>query len=113
LSSADAAVALLGALGWAPPPGFDIAKTLGVDASGLLTKLQRVIYASDEDKADDLAMATRYVELLAAVAKLVLDIDQAAQRLPGALAAAGDYVAKTKIDQELLPRLLDFLLVAY
>ena len=46
LSSADAAVALLSSLGWAPPPGFDIAKTLGVDATGFIAKLERVCGAN-------------------------------------------------------------------
>jgi hypothetical protein len=102
----------LAALGFAPPEGVDLAKILTLDATGVARKLQIIVEAPSQERDDTLLMGQRYAALLVEVVKLLDEIRAFAEGLPVALAAAGPYVEKSKIDKELPRRLLDFLLVA-
>jgi hypothetical protein len=95
---------LLARLGWQPPPGVDLAHAFEVDAAELPDLVAAVLEAPEPE-------LQRYLELLAGAAKVLERVTEVASALPTELAAAGEYLAKTHIEQEFGRRLLDELLM--
>jgi hypothetical protein len=116
LRSAASAAAVLRVLGWDPPPGISDIGLTAIDIGSLLGKLDAVLDARanagvDENGAQIDINVTLYAELVAALAKFLDDLRALATSLPGAL--PGNYIAKTEIDKQLLPRLTSTLVMQY
>ena len=97
---------LLRSLGWDLPPGVDDIGLAAVDLSALAEKL--------DELEEELDAGTTGVALDAKFAEVVLEVGSALTHLRAAVAgisAAGDYVDKTQIKSELLPRLSSLLIV--
>jgi hypothetical protein len=118
LGGKGAAAAFLNSLGWELPPGIDDIGLTTLDIGKVLNRLDAVLRARADAEASasvsagggqlDLAIDVGlYLDLLLAVKDLVEKGHQLASTLPASLSAAGDYVSKTKIDKELVPRVLD------
>ncbi|NGZ09584.1 MAG: hypothetical protein CV088_09370 [Nitrospira sp. LK70] len=104
---------LLKNLGWTLPPGISDIGLVGLPIEDVLEKLKIVLNSTPEEWKDDAIMLMRARELIVAIGALIDRIAKIANGLPTTLAGAGDYVARTMIDKELLPRLLDYLLINY
>lgn len=108
-SDPDIALKTLADLGWQPPPGVDIAAALAVNVDTLVERFVAVLESTPEERADPAVMTPRYLELLAAIGEVLMQVDAVAEALPQILAGAGDYAEKTQIAAELPRRLLDYL----
>lgn len=104
---------LLKSLGWDTPPGFDGTAFAVANIEELIEKLRIVLESTQEEREDEVLMITRIAELTAATIRFVEQVVQMANNLNSTLSSLGDYVAKTKIDQEFFIRLFDFLIVSY
>lgn len=113
LSSVQNAEVLLKRLGFMLPTGVDDIGLAGLSVQRLIDNLQTVINSTPEELDNIAVMGQRIAELIAEIANVINIIGQLATNLPAILAGAGDYVARTRIDQELLTRLLDLLVINY
>jgi hypothetical protein len=98
---------LLRLLGWDLPPGVRDIGLARLDLSTLADRLEQLDHTLASGTADDLEIAAAYVELAVAVA-------QALDRLRAVAAgftATPEYLARTRIKDEFLRRLLDLLVV--
>ena len=98
---------LLRSLGWDLPLGVDDIGLAAVDLSALAEKL--------DELEEELDAGTTGLALDAKFAQVVLEVGSALTHLRAAVAgisAAGDYVDKTQIKGELLPRLSSLLIVS-
>lgn len=118
LRTVDAAEQLLNMLGWDLPPGVDDIGLTAVDIKSLLDKVEVFLEARvaiDASAGDGGAEAdvdvSVYADLLYAVGKVLHDLRDLAGRLPATL--SGAYIAQTKIDKELLPRLSSLLVMQF
>ena len=108
---ADVIAQALSSLGFAAPPGIDLASVLSLDVSDLSSKLETVLDSTLEEQQDQSLMAGRYTALAVSVGQLIDAVVRFATDLPAKLAGAGDYVAKSGIVAALPRRLLDRLIV--
>ena len=95
---------LLASLGWDLPPGVADIGLAAVDFSSLVHSLDRLEEASSTDASDEV-LAERFAELL-------VELDQAfthVRAVIAGLSATGDYLDKTQIKSQFLPRLTDLL----
>jgi len=113
LSSAQNAEALLKRLGFMLPTGVADIGLAGLSMQKLIDNIQTVINSTPEELDNIAVMGPRIAELVAEIANVVDLIRKLMTNLPAILAGAGDYVVLTRIDQELLTRLLDLLVVNY
>lgn len=98
---------LLNVLGWEPPPGVEDIGLAAVDLSALVETIGSLEL--------ELEAGTTGAALDAKFAELVLELQQALTHVRAILSglnASGEYVAKTHIDEELLPRLTSLLAVS-
>ncbi len=98
---------LLNALGWEPPPGAEDIGLAAVDLSALVETIGSLEVA--------LEVGTTAAALDAKFAELFLELQQALDHVRAILSglnASGEYVAKTHIDDEFLPRLTNLLAVS-
>jgi hypothetical protein len=95
---------LAAALGWALPLGVDDIGISALDVSGVVDKLGSVNIAI-AGNAGSIEIDTQYADLLGEVAKFLSQIDG----FGATLSAPADFLAKTNIAAEFLPRLIDFL----
>jgi hypothetical protein len=96
---------LLAALGWALPPGATDVGLTAIDLSTLIAKVESLEAAIDSG-ADDAELAGQFVDI-------VIELESAVTHIRAAingLSAAGDYLDKTQMKSELLPRLSSLLI---
>jgi Family of unknown function (DUF6603) len=106
-SAEDGPRSLLSALGWDLPPGLDDIGLAAVDLSTLSEKLDEL------DRM--LAAGTSGLELDAKFVEVFLEVGSALTHLRAVadgISVAGDYVDKTHIKEELLPRLSSLVIVS-
>jgi hypothetical protein len=113
VSSPAQAAGLLARLGWALPPGVADLGLTGLTVSDVIDKLLVLLRSTDAEREDAILMATRAADLLRAIAELLANVKTIVDALPTLPALTADYLARTRIDQELPRRLLDYLLVDY
>jgi Family of unknown function (DUF6603) len=101
----------LNSLGYASPPNVDMAALQVPDVGPLIDALRAVTGATKAQRADFTIMAGLYADLALALEDVIADIAALADALPTAFAAAGDYVQRTNIDDELPRILLDALVM--
>jgi len=107
----DTVESALASMGFAPPPGVNLGTVLALNPTPVIDKLEILLRSTPEEQKDSSIMGGRAADLVLAVAELLEAITQFANDLPTTLAAAGDYVTKTDITNELPRRLLDLLVV--
>ncbi len=112
-SSPEQAKGLVEALGWQLPPGIRDIGLIGLDPTPVIDKLQAISDATHEEEQDDLLMAVRSGELLAAVSNFLRAVDKTVAAISSLSGVLGDYLNKTQIKEEFLSRLLDYLIVEY
>lgn len=104
---------LINALGWEIPSGFDDLAIAGVSVEELVATLQAIIESTPEEREDEMLMITRITELTVALIQFIDKVVQISNNLNTTLSSLGDYVAKTKIDQEFFKRMLDLIIISY
>jgi hypothetical protein len=104
---------LMHQLGFELPPGVEDIGFAVLDVTALVDAIRALAEASPEDLEDELTAAGIYAELLIAGADLIQRVIQLANDLPSALAGTGNYLAATDLQNQLVPRLLDFLITRY
>ena len=87
-------------LGWELPPGVDDLGLAALDLTAVVTKFDALDEAVTTD-ADELTVAAKFADLLDEVIRTV----QAVRSAVGGFQATGDYLDKTRIKSEFLPRL--------
>ncbi|HWZ72449.1 MAG TPA: DUF6603 domain-containing protein, partial [Casimicrobiaceae bacterium] len=95
---------MLAALGWDLPPGATDIGLVALDMSALVSKVDELEEALSSG-ADELAVAEKFIELF-------IELQHALGALRTAvdgISATGDYLDKTRIRSEFLPRLQGFL----
>ena len=110
---AASANALLNFLGWELPPGLDDIGLAGMDFTVFLEKLRIVTESSQAELNDEILLASRIVDLAAALGDIVQEIQHLAETLPDRLAGQGDYVSRTNIHKELPRRIFDLMIAGY
>lgn len=104
---------LIAQLGWQLPPGTEDIGLSTIPIDLLIEKLRIILNSSSEDQSDELLMATQIGELIVAISRVIEGIVQVANNLPTTLSSVADFVNRSRIDQELVPRLLDYLISNY
>ena len=97
---------LLNTLGWQLPPGSGDIGLAALDLSALVSKIETLNVDISVD-ADGLTLAGDYAALFTEMTSIFNALDGIA----GGFSAAGDYLAKTNIQNEFPERLLDFVVV--
>ena len=95
---------LLGALGWELPPGAQDIGLVALDMSALVQKVDAVEEALSSG-ADSLEVDEKFVELFVELQHVLSALRAAVD----GISATGDYLDKTRIKTEFLPRLNGFL----
>lgn len=101
----------LNGLGYASPPNVDLAALSVPDVSPLIDALRAVTGATNAQRADFTTMVGLYAALGLALEDVIADIADLADALPTAFAAAGDYLLRTNLDDDLPRLLLDALIM--
>jgi len=104
VSSQDGPRGVLAALGWDLPPGAKDIGLVALDTSALVQKVDD-IEAALSSGADSVEVDAKFVELFVEL-QHVLD---ALRATVDGISATGDYLDKTRIKSEFLPRLNGFL----
>jgi hypothetical protein len=106
LTRPEGAADLLAVLGWDLPPGADDIGLAALEFGEIVDAVENLEAA--------ISVGTGGIELdadYAQLAKAVLDFVQGVDQVVAGFAADGDYIAKTNIVDEFVPRVLDFLVV--
>jgi hypothetical protein len=104
-SLADGPRKLLGVLGWSLPPGVDDIGLAGLSIGAVGDRLTAWVELTSDPEADEGATAATLAELAIAVGEVVVDLSRVE------LSAPQDYLDRTGIVDEFLPRLLDLYLL--
>ncbi len=96
----DGPRAFINSLGWELPPGVDDLGLAALDLTAVVTKFDALDEAISTD-ADELTVAAKFADLLDEVIRTV----QAVRSAVAGFQATGDYLDKTQIKREFLPRL--------
>jgi hypothetical protein len=102
---------LIGRLGWDLPSGvenigFAIAKFRSV-----IDALNAIVGATKAERDDELLMAGRFIDMSAAVEQVFRDLDRVMRELSTLPAMTTDYINQTRIHEQLVRRLLDYLVI--
>ena len=106
LAGDDGPLTLLRVLGWELPPGASDIGLSALDLSDVLSKLDTLSLAIDVGTTG-VSLAGDYADLAEAVGTLLQGLDGIA----AGFAAPADYLQKTDIKDQFLPRLFDYLTV--
>jgi hypothetical protein len=106
LNRANGPREMLAQLGWDRPPGEVDVGLSGLDLSGLVTALSS-LDVSISVGTTGLALDAQYAQVALAVGSFLQGIDA----VVGGFSAIPDYLAKTGIATQFVPRLLDFIVV--
>ena len=90
----------IGALGWELPPGVDDLGLAALDLTAVVRKFEALEEAQSTN-ADDAVVAAKFADLLDEVIRTV----SALRATVAGFSATGDYLDKTRIKSEFLPRL--------
>lgn len=104
LAAAQGTKALINGLGWQLPPGVNDIGLAALDIKSLIDKLDLALNVSVEVRDNEISMAGRYVEVLAAVGHTTASITSMVQGLSGVFTS--NYLSTTNIAADFLPRLL-------
>src|SRR5215472_2636359 len=97
--------ALLAALGWDLPPGATDVGLTAIDLSTLIAKVEAIETALSSD-ADQIEIDGLFVDIAIELERALADLRTAI----AGLSATGDYLDKTQLKSELLPRLSSLLI---
>ncbi len=104
---------LMRLLGWEVPVEFDSEVFKDLAVGTVIEKLKIILNSTPEEKEDEGLMISRVVELAASIVHVVEQLRQISGNLNTTRPNLGDFVKKTKFNEEFFPRLLDFLIIAH
>jgi hypothetical protein len=97
---------LLALLGWDLPPGADDIGLAALDFTALITAAE-ALDAAISSGASDTDIETAFVQVGVTLVEFIQGVDA----VVNGFSAAGDYLAKTDIVDQFVPRLLDFIVI--
>jgi hypothetical protein len=113
MTSATQVQELLASLGWQLPPGVSDIGLIGLDITALTTASRALARSTDAEWDNELLIIERVANVMAEIAKVKERITAVMDALTANPALPADYLAATGMAKELLPRLLDYLVVTY
>jgi hypothetical protein len=103
----------LATLGWDLPPGVSDIGLAGTDLTALMNAALTLARSTDAEWAEPTLIAGRVANVVLKLGQVTHAVTSVMDGLGSLAGLPADYLAKTQLDTELLPRLLDFLIVVF